>query len=119
MRSVLVLAASSLLCVAPCVAQAQERVNDVVDLQGVQSEATASPRSAFGRVMDVMIAKLVEQHSEPADARDATRPTALAIDSVSPRAAEARRNPPQIDIALGERFALPPAEAVTRASVPE
>ncbi len=119
MRSVLVLAASSLLCVAPCVAQAQERVDDVVDLQGVQSAATASPRSAFGRVMDVMIAKLVEQHSEPATTRDAKGPTALAIDSVSQRAAEASRNPPQIDIALGERFALPPTDAVTRASVPE
>src|SRR3546814_1247717 len=114
MRSVLVLAASSLLCVAPCVAQAQERVDDVVDLQGVQSAATASPRSAFGRVMDVMIAKLVEQHSGPADAG-----STLALDSVPQRAEAVTRKAPQIDIALGERFALPPTDEMTRASVPE
>lgn len=129
MRSVPAILSLSLLCMAPCIAHAQERggdaradarADDVVDLQGIQSAAsTESRRSAFGRVMDVMIAKLIEQEMMPVRARNASHPVAIALDSAPSRAAKDDGKPPRIDIAIGERFALPPAESLSSASVPE
>lgn len=120
MRFALFAIAAFLLCLAPRLASAQEQVDraeqaiarDVVDLQGVETDATGPRRSAFGRVMDLMIATLVEQQKgEREPSRHAKHHAALALDSEPPRAVEGSRKEPKIDIALGERFALPPTEA--------
>ena len=105
----------SLSCLAPGLAVAQQRVGPVVDLETVESTPD-DRRSAFGRVMDVMIATLVEQQHATA-----SQPRARHASAASRGAATAKlpankssgpRSEPQIEISLGERFALPPADAV-------
>jgi hypothetical protein len=125
MRLALPLLALALLGLVPRPSPAQE-ATPVVDLQAVDvpMDAEAPRKSAFGRVMDLMIATLVEQHGGQDRARKAPRATSLALDSVPASNVEARRRSsrgatPKIDIAIGERFALPPADAVSRVDVPE
>lgn len=120
MRILLSLSILATLVLAPTPAPAQERVPGVVDLQRVESNATESRRSAFGRVMDVMIAALVQQQAAPetrTQAGQSKDALSLDPDSVPPRADRANA---KIEIALGERFALPPEPVASRqsASIP-
>lgn len=125
MRLALSILSLLLLGAVPRLASAQQApAQPVVDLAtvdvGVEADA---PRSAFGRVMDLMIATLVEQHDGQAPARAV--PTASLALEAAPAARRDGRRPSgrakaaKIDIALGERFALPPADAVSRVDVPE
>jgi len=126
MRLALSLLSLVLLGVAPRVAFAQQApAQPVVNLETVDvgMEADAPRKSAFGRVMDLMIATLVEQHGGQAPARKVAN-ASLALDAAPAARRDGRRpsgraKAPKIDIALGERFALPPADAVSRVDVPE
>lgn len=126
MRLALSILSLLLLGAVPRLASAQQApAQPVVDLATVDVgvEADAPRRSAFGRVMDLMIATLVEQHDGQAPARAV--PTASLALEAAPDARRDGRRPSgrakaaKIDIALGERFALPPADAVSRVDVPE
>jgi hypothetical protein len=124
MRLALPILILALLGLAPRPSLAQEAA-PVVDLQTVDvpMDAEAPRKSAFGRVMDLMIATLVEQHGGQDHARKTPRAASLALDSVPASNGEARRRASRgattkIDIALGERFALPPTDAVSRVDLP-
>ena len=116
MRMVAALLCTTLLALSPRPASAQDAPARVVDLQSVESNADAPKRSAFGRVMDVMISALVQQQASPRATAQAHIPAtqALALQPAAspapPRATpRATRAEPRIRVALGERFALPPA----------
>ena len=116
MRMVAALLCTTLLALSPRPASAQDAPARVVDLQSVESNADAPKRSAFGRVMDVMISALVQQQASPRATAQAHIPATQAL-ALQPAAspAPARATPratraePRIRVALGERFALPPA----------
>lgn len=106
----------SAILLAPLACPAQSRDDDaVVDLAAVQSPAEAPKRSAFGRVMDVMISALMDQQGQPAQAGTGLPATLQPVArqrtaaARGERPAKARRGEPAIEISLGERFALPPA----------
>ena len=120
MRILFPLLFAMMLATAPRLAPAQQRAAptmdmDVVALETVESNGEAPRRSAFGRVMDVMINALVAQQARaPAPAAAGHAP---ATDFV-PRTAESpgKRAQPSIEITLGERFALPPPTATAVAT---
>ena len=101
------------LALAPSPATAQQHGALAVDVDGT-SEAPAKDaqrKSAFGRVMDVMIAALVQQevHGQPAAAAPK-----VSTHHLQPAKA-ASTTAPRIDITLGGEFALPPEkDAVKR-----
>lgn len=129
MRAMAPLLMAILAVSLPRLAGAQEHGAGVVDLAPVES--SGQQRSAFGRVMDVMIGVLVEQQ------RPQARPDAHALSqarlplqatrdrSPKARASQAHAHAsqalqrgagPRIDIELGDRFALPPATAIAAQS---
>jgi hypothetical protein len=129
MRFAFPLLAVLVLCIASRIAPAQQRVEPVVELETVESSAQAPRRSAFGRVMDVMIGALMEQHAAQ-HARAGAASLATRLDAAPAPAENSRRHgrahkasgraaEPRIRVSLGERFSLPPADAVTRADLPD
>lgn len=125
MRILFPLLFAMMLALAPRLAPAQQRATptmdmDVVALETVESTGEAPRRSAFGRVMDVMIDALVAQQAHtPATAAAVRAPaTGFAPRAAERRAAESagKRAQPRIEITLGERFALPPATATAVAT---
>jgi len=105
-----------LLALAAPLAHAQERPDrGIVELESVQSSATH--RSAFGRVMDVMITALVQQQEQPRATARGAKPMARGLAmQASPPKSSAARTEPRIKVALGERFALPPSDATALAA---
>lgn len=107
---------------APRLALAQQHDAALVELDTVETRGDTADRSAFGRVMDVMIAALVQQHEQRRRAA-ATKQDANAVESgniASLRPAKpakpTRIEAPRIEISLGERFRLPPPSVASAAS---
>ena len=106
------------LLLAPSVACAQERNSLAMDLgtnpaptnafEGNKvADGNATHKSAFGRVMDVMIASLMQQKAHPSNA-SAKNANAQALQHTLRPATAAKPASPAIDITLGGEFALPP-----------
>lgn len=113
-----------LVVLAPRLAQAQQRSAPLVELDTVETRGDAD-KSAFGRVMDVMITALVQQHEQRRQAfANKQEVKALEVTNVAdvatllptPPARPQRAEAPQIEISLGERFALPPPGVATASS---
>jgi hypothetical protein len=118
--------------VLPMTAHAQQGDARIVDLAGTEATRADAPRkSAFGRVMDVMIGTLLQQHAVQDHAARTTTASrvphqrqAFAADAVTSSPARGGRGPRKeaptrkadIDISLGERFALPPANGIAATS---
>jgi hypothetical protein len=115
MRIVIPLLLATTLAALPAMAGAQQ-LGAGVDAAEDAADTNAAPvevqgRSAFGRVMDVMIAALVQQHghtgpqARTADPGRTLQPRAATL-PVPPRR-KAKKPAPGIDISLGAAFALP------------
>src|SRR5690606_25257844 len=114
-----------LVALAPRLAQAQQRSAPLVELDTVETRGDAAEKSAFGRVMDVMITALVQQHEQrrqafankqEVKALEGANVAGVATLLPTPPARPQRAEAPQIEISLGERFALPPPGVATASS---
>jgi hypothetical protein len=114
MRIVIPLLLATTLAALPAVADAQQ-LGAGVDAAKDAADTNAAPvevqgRSAFGRVMDVMIAALVQQHGQTGpQARTAEPGRSLQPRADNLPAPPRRKAKPAagIDISLGAAFALP------------
>ena len=105
----------------PAAALAQQSDARIVDLPGTNTPAEEDrPRSAFGRVMDVMIATLIEEQTQPATARTSRSHAKRALlppvqrQRAPAAAAAAAATPRRIEVTLGEGFELPSQADVAR-----
>ena len=127
MRILAALLFATTCAVLPMTAHAQQGDARIVDLAGTEATRADAPRkSAFGRVMDVMIGTLLQEHAARTTTANRVphQRQAFAADAVTSSPARGGRVPRKeaparksdIDISLGERFALPPANSVAATS---